>query len=142
MNIHINKTNSFQKKFQSVGDGSRFCLHNKNKRDCKLCGGNRLCRSDFCHTRGIKHYNMYCLTCTVNLFPDIITKRNYKTKEKHVVDHITSHFPNLTLIADKQVENSCSKKRPDLLVDMGSHIRIMINLVFGMNFSVLFVIFC
>ena len=55
----------------------------------------------------------------------MITKRNYKTKEKHVVDHIKSHFPNLTLIADRPVENSCSKKRPDLLVDMGSHIIII-----------------
>ena len=106
-------------------DGSRFCIHDKRKPDCKICGGSRLCLSEFCHTTGSKHYNGYCLTCTVNLFPDMITKRNYKTKEKHVVDYITSQFPNLTLIADKLVENGCSKKRPDLLVDMGSHIIII-----------------
>ena len=106
-------------------NGVVFCTHDKRKSYCKYCGGSMLCKSEFCHTRGNKHYNMYCLTCTINLFPDMITKRNYKTKEKHVVDHIKSHFPNLTLIADRPVENSCSKKRPDLLVDMGSHIIII-----------------
>ena len=67
--------------------GRIFCIHYKNKQYCKLCDGSMLCRSDFCHTKGNKHYNGYCLTCTINLFPNMITKRNYKTKEKHVVDY-------------------------------------------------------
>ena len=34
-------------------------------------------------------------------------------------------FPNLTWITDKKVQDGCSRRRPDLLVDMGSHIVIV-----------------
>jgi hypothetical protein len=51
--------------------------------------------------------------------------RNYKTKEKCVVDAITAKFPNFTWIADKRVQDGCSRRRPDLLLDMGSHIIIV-----------------
>jgi hypothetical protein len=59
------------------------------------------------------------------LCPDTPVYRNYKTKEKDVVDRITSHFPNFTWVTDKRVQDGCSKRRPDLLLDMGSHIIII-----------------
>ena len=51
--------------------------------------------------------------------------RNYKTKEKEVIDRITQTFTNFTWIADKKVQDGCSRRRPDLLLDMGSHIIIV-----------------
>ena len=77
-----------QKQKCRICKGNIFCIHDKNKQTCKICCGNMLCKSIFCETRGNRKYNMYCLTCTVNLFPEIVVKRNYKTKEKYVVDHI------------------------------------------------------
>ena len=51
--------------------------------------------------------------------------RNYKTKEKDVVDRIIQTFTNFTWVADKKVQDGCSRRRPDLLLDMGSHIIIV-----------------
>jgi hypothetical protein len=47
------------------------------------------------------------------------------TKEKDVVDRIMRAFPDFTWISDKKVKDGCSKRRPDLLLDMGSHIIII-----------------
>jgi hypothetical protein len=51
--------------------------------------------------------------------------RNYKTKENCVVQSIKETFSNFTWVADKKVQNGCSLRRPDLLLDMGSHIIIV-----------------
>ena len=51
--------------------------------------------------------------------------RNYKTKEKDVVDRILQQFTHFTWIADRKVQDGCSRRRPDLLLDMGSHIIIV-----------------
>ena len=51
--------------------------------------------------------------------------RNYKTKEKEVVDQITQTFADFTWVADKKVFDGCSRRRPDLLLDLGSHVVII-----------------
>ena len=101
------------------------CPHGKCKRYCKECGGSALCKSSWCHTRAIPKYNNYCLTCCINICPEIQVSRNYKTKEKEVVDRIKEKYPDFTWIHDKKVVDGCSKRRPDLLLDMGYHIIIV-----------------
>jgi hypothetical protein len=59
------------------------------------------------------------------LFPDKPVSRNYKTKEYAVVDFIKTIFPNFHWIADKKVIGGCSKRRPDLLLDLGYQIIIV-----------------
>lgn len=106
--------------------GNTFCNHGKRKRYCKPCGGKYLCKSEWCEiTPRNKKYEGYCLRCFVNLFPDKPNTRNYKTKEKCVVDNITESFPQFTWAADKKVQDGCSLRRPDLLLDLGSHIIIV-----------------
>jgi hypothetical protein len=51
--------------------------------------------------------------------------RNFKTKEKDVVDRIHQMFPFFTWVTDKRVQDGCSRRRPDLLLDLGSHIIIV-----------------
>jgi hypothetical protein len=51
--------------------------------------------------------------------------RNYKTKEKEVIDNILQTFPNFTWVLDKQIQDGCSRRRPDLLLDMGYHVIIV-----------------
>ena len=108
-------------------EGGSTCKHKKIKRYCKKCDGSRLCKSDWCETtRNIK-YEGYCMPCFVNN-PENQNNaiiRNYKTKEKDVVDRITQTFTNFTWVADKKVQDGCSRRRPDLLLDMGSHIIIV-----------------
>jgi hypothetical protein len=105
--------------------GSQICKHNKYKPYCKECGGSRLCRTTLCETTGIPKYNGYCLPCCIQVCPEIEVSRNYKTKETNVVDRIKETFPNFTWIEDKRVQDGCSFRRPDLLLDMGSHIIIV-----------------
>jgi hypothetical protein len=105
--------------------GSDFCEHGKFKSYCKECGGSALCKSSWCHTIGIRKYNGYCLNCCINICPEIKVSRNYKTKEKEVVDKIKEKFPDFTWVSDKKVEDGCSKRRPDLLLDMGDYIIII-----------------
>ena len=105
--------------------GSAFCEHGKRKSRCKECGGRALCKSSWCETRSHKKYDGYCLPCCVNLCPHIKVSRNYKTKETEVVSRIKEHFPDFSWVCDKQVQDGCSKRRPDMLLDMGSHIIIV-----------------
>jgi hypothetical protein len=107
--------------------GLNLCSHGKRKCRCIYCGGNQLCKSSWCETRGNTNYEGYCVPCFVNN-PENQNKplmRNYKTKEKDVVDRITQTFINFTWIADKTVQYGCSRRRPDLLLDMGSHVIIV-----------------
>ena len=61
----------------------------------------------------------------MNLFPDKPVCRNYKTKEYTVVEFVKLKFPHLSWIADKKVNGGCSKRRPDLLLDLGYQIVII-----------------
>ena len=107
---------------------SQLCEHGKyNKSFCKICDGSKLCRSSWCHTSGNQKYEGYCVPCFINN-PENILKpamRNHKTKEKEVVDCVMQHYPQFTWIADRRVQDGCSRRRPDLLLDMGSHILII-----------------
>jgi hypothetical protein len=64
------------------------------------------------------------LRCVINLYPEIQVARNYKTKENEVVARIKEAFPDFDWVHDKRVLDGCSKKRPDLLLDLGTHLLI------------------
>jgi hypothetical protein len=105
--------------------GSSICKHEKHKSDCKQCGGIRLCKSEWCEKYKSKKYDNYCLFCYVNTYPDSNISRNHKTKEKHITDKIIQEFPHFSWITDKKIIDGCSRRRPDMLLDMGSHIIII-----------------
>lgn len=105
-------------------NGSQTCVHKKMKSHCKICGGSKLCNSSWCHTLSNPKYDGYCMPCFVNN-PDNKDKpamRNYKTKEKEVASKIHERFPECTWVTDKRIQDGCSLKRPDLLLDLGSHV--------------------
>jgi hypothetical protein len=72
-----------------------------------------------------KKYDSYCLYCYINLFQDKHVSRNYKTKEFVVIDFVKNKFPDVDWIADKIINGGCSKKRHDLLLDLGYQILII-----------------
>ncbi len=100
-----------------------YCMN--HKKDGMMNVVSPLCKSDWCDNYASRNYEKYCIHCYIQLFPDKPTARNYKTKEKAVVDFVMSHFGNFTWISDKRVSDGCSRRRPDLLLDMGSHILIV-----------------
>jgi len=84
-----------------------------------------LCKTPLCETRGTKKYNGYCLFCCIHMCPEVSVSRNYKTKEREVTDRIKESFPDFDWILDKKVEGGCSRRRPDLLLDLGERIIIV-----------------
>lgn len=102
----------------------RFCSSHKldNMEDVM----NLKCNSEWCNSLVRNNKNEgYCLFCYVNLFPDKPVARNYKTKEKTVVDFVLENFKDLTWVSDKKVQDGCSKRRPDLLLDLGYQVVIV-----------------
>jgi hypothetical protein len=85
----------------------------------------RPCRTPFCTTRALQKYDEHCLFCFVHLFPHNPLTRNYKTKEASVVEFVKTTFPNYTWMNDKRVQDGCSRRRPDLLLDLGDQVLII-----------------
>jgi hypothetical protein len=63
--------------------------------------------------------------CFVHLFPDEKVARNYKTKETTVAHHVKQRFPIIDWTCDKTIQDGCSRRRPDMLADLGSHVIII-----------------
>jgi len=85
----------------------------------------KTCKTYLCQTRVKEKYDGYCLYCYINLFPEKPVSRNYKTKEYAVVEFIKTSFPELTWVSDKKITDGCSKRRPDLFLDLGYQIIII-----------------
>ena len=58
------------------------------------------------------------MRCYLHLFPDKPVSRNYKTKEYSVVEYVKNTFSEFQWVSDKTVYGGCSKRRPDLLLDL------------------------
>jgi len=102
-----------------------YCATHKKEemRDIK----NQTCFHDWCPkiVGYSKKYDGYCLRCYIYTFPDKPVTRNYKTKEKAVVDFVCERFPEHTWITDKKVNDGCSMRRPDILLDLGYQVLII-----------------
>ena len=85
----------------------------------------KTCKSEWCRTIVKKKYDGYCLHCYMHLFPEKPVSRNYKTKEFAVVEFVKSTFSDHSWISDTTVQNGCSKRRPDLLLDLGYQVIIV-----------------
>ena len=72
-----------------------------------------------------KIYKDHCLRCFIYKFPDVEITRNFKVKERYVIDYIKQEFNKQDFIFDKVVDNGCSKRRPDAHIDLLTHIIII-----------------
>ena len=85
----------------------------------------KICKTFLCSTIVQKKYDGYCLYCYIHLFPDAPLSRNYKTKETAVATFIKKNNPEYDFQIDKKILDGCSKRRPDLLLDLGYQIIII-----------------
>ncbi len=109
-----------------------FGLENMKPTHCSDCKTskmfdviNKLCKTENCSTRANSNYEGYCAYCYGNLHPDSPIVRNFKTKERLVVDYIRIQYPDLSWKFDKIIENGCSKRRPDIYLDLGYQVIIV-----------------
>ena len=102
--------------------GPRICIHKIRKNTCITCTPSSGCQN--CKFVSIlsSKWKPYCFRCYCILNPDAIIPRKYKLKEHHVTDALKEHFKDqITMIFDKKIEGGCSRKRPDVCIDFGSH---------------------
>lgn len=110
--------------FNYEGNTASFCCDHKV--DGMINVKEKMCLTPHCRTQpSNKKYRGYCLRCFVYTFPDETLVSNYKTKEKTVVDFIKEKFEGVDWVYDKKIEGGCSMRRPDIYIDMGSHIIIV-----------------
>ena len=84
------------------------------------------CISEWCQDLGqYSKRDGYCMHCYIHLFPDKPVVRNYKTKERAVVEYVQNEFPDVSWISDRKIYDGCSQRRPDLFLDLGKHIIIV-----------------
>ncbi len=125
--------------------GSGLCPHNKRKYDCKECGGNaflahgkkkstsrckdyngcKLYKGPRCETSGNTRHKGHCVLCFIHLYPGEPTARNYEMKTSAATTDLSGKFPDVEWMQDKRVGSGCSKRKPGLLLDMGSYIVII-----------------
>jgi hypothetical protein len=84
------------------------------------------CLTNLCYeTARNKQYEGYCIYCYINLFPEKPVSRNYRTKEKTIADHVISEYPSMTWRTDVKIQDGCSRRRPDLFLDLGYQVIII-----------------
>ena len=109
--------------FNIEGEKALYC--SAHKKDGMVDVKHKTCKTYLCSIRVQEKYDGYCLFCYIHIFPDKPVSRNYKTKEYAVVERIKTKYPDLTWKTDKIIQDGCSKKRPDLLLDLGYQIIII-----------------
>lgn len=103
---------AIQPKDQSV-EMARTYYHGFSVSACPVCGVERATR---------REYNGYCQRCFIYTFPDNKLVINYKTKERAVADYVRREFNDKSWVFDRIVDTGCSRRRPDILLDMGDHV--------------------
>lgn len=84
------------------------------------------CKTPLCDIIVTKKYDGYCFRCYIHMNPDKPVSRNFKVKEKHVTDAVQELLESKgykqDFILDKQIQGGCSKKRPDMFLDLLTHV--------------------
>lgn len=103
--------------------GGKYCV--KHAKQNMVDVVNPRCKTFMCGMTVSKKYQGYCLRCFMENYPDEPVSRNYKTKEKCVVDFISEKFPDWTIIWDKKIQDGCSRRRPDMFIDFGEFVLVI-----------------
>ncbi len=76
-----------------------------------------LCQFNYSSSRS--KFKKYCTDCFYYKFPEHIQTRNHKTKENTIFSDLLKIYPNI--IRDKTIQNGCSKRRPDGLIQLNDY---------------------
>lgn len=128
-----------RKQFCNYCKGISLCEHNKRKQYCKECKGGSLCHHNkrkeiciicnvncaciFCKSKYVSKrtkFYPYCEECFSNIYPNNPVVRHFKRKEYYFQDEIQKrlYFEDVKIIFNKSINDGCSNKRPDILIDL------------------------
>lgn len=104
-------------------NGSYICIHNEQKNRCVTCSSNKGCKNcKLIYVDSNSRWSPYCFRCYCVLHPQENIKRKFKLKEHYVRDALIEYYKEtITMVFDRKVEDGCSKRRPDICIDFGSH---------------------
>lgn len=104
-------------------NGSYICKHKEQKNRCITCTPEKGCQNcKLIYVPTDSRWNPYCFRCYCILHPDEEIPRKFKLKEHYVRDALKEYYKEtITMVFDRKVENGCSKRRPDVCIDFGSH---------------------
>ena len=83
------------------------------------------CKNEWCDIFVNNKYNGYCFRCFIHMFPDNTISRNYAIKEKHMTTFIENKFKDKYDIKTDKTVGGCSKRRPDVFIDLFTHVLII-----------------
>ena len=111
-------------------EGEKKALYCKeHKLDGMIDVHHKTCLINLCDTRASDKYEGYCFRCFIYTFPDSSITRNYKTKERYIAnilkEWISTSFPDLNISFDKKISGGCSLRRPDIFIDLITHVLII-----------------
>ena len=96
---------------------SLYCF--KCKKDDMVDVVNKMCI--LCkQTQSNYDKNKYCGPCNALVNPDSKQGRKYRFKQNTIVDILKQHFK--FDIIDKRIDNGCSNRQPDLILDCYTHV--------------------
>ena len=103
--------------------GASICIHNKERHHCVICSPQNACQN--CKYTLVKksyRFHPYCFSCFCVLNPNVDIPKRYKIKENYLRDRLKDEYKEtITITFDKKVEDGCSKRRPDVRIDFGTH---------------------
>lgn len=114
--------------YGNPGEPARFCIEHKRDGDitrgkvCKTCLTTKANRAEFFKGKDI------CARCHIYVYPNIPLPSGRKRREAYMVDVIKTEMPGrcpvinwMGAVFDRKVPDGCSRKRPDMYIDCGTH---------------------
>jgi hypothetical protein len=83
---------------------------------CKLC--------DYVYIQESNGYEDMCVSCYAFTYPNKEIVTNFLVKERFIVNYLKDKYSKYTWTHNKTI-SSCIKYRPDLLLDLGTHVVII-----------------
>jgi hypothetical protein len=109
--------NTTKPHFNNPGLKPLYCFN--CKKDGMINVVNKLCL--LCNqTQAWINNRKYCSPCNATVNPESKQGKKYRFKQNTIVDILKQHF--IFDIIDKQIDNGCTNRKPDLIIDCLTHV--------------------
>ena len=118
-----------QPAFGLDGGNARWCAQCPTKPPEAVDVVSKMCPTEHCGTRGSPHLEGYCMACFSHHYPEHPRVRHARSEELAVLAAVYQRFSGEEwaerMASDRRIEGGCSRRRPDMFVDLGTHVLIV-----------------